>query len=212
MKTMISTKDYRAYRDAYVALNSRILDTALPHDLFVEAGRRLGLLREGIFVFKDEEQPNVVADFALYDLTLKGISPIEAFRAKNENAAGVEREILDSLSSASTSLFRIETVTPSENILVLSDLLNDEHGIRLMDIAFSQSAVRGLVLFTRLVAFKHLFMTSGFSFIFPPEMQRMLLRKYRRHLASGWPADDPAERFIFFFRENELYGEDVFFA
>ncbi|HDT13574.1 MAG TPA: hypothetical protein ENO03_04380 [Candidatus Aminicenantes bacterium] len=212
MGMMISTKDYRAYRDTYVALNSRILDTALPHDLFVEAGRRLGLLREGIFVFKDEEQPNVVADFALHELTSNGVSPIEAFRAKNDDAEGVEKEILEGLSSASTSLFRIETISPSEDILVLSDLLNDKQGIRLMDIAFSRSAVRGLVMFTRLVAFKHVFMTSGFSFIFPPEMQRMLLRKYRRHFASGWPADDPAERFVFFFKENELYGQDVFFA
>jgi hypothetical protein len=194
-----------------MSLNEKIMRTALPKEHFMEAGRRLGILKDGILVFKDEEEPNVLMDFALHDLKPEGRSVVEAYRESNESTSSVEKEILDNMASSYTSLFKIESLSASEHILVLSDLLNDRRGIELIDIAFSQTAVPGLVLFIRLVAYNILNMTSGFSFIFPAEIQRNLLRRYRKHLDEARLADDPEERFVFFFKENELYGEDVYY-
>lgn len=200
--------EYRAYRNAAMSLNNKIMDNALKKEDFQEAGRRLGILKEDIFVFKDEEESNVLMDFALYDIRTSGRSAVEAYQELGETGSSLEKEILQGMASSYTSLFKIESISVSENILVLRDLLNNIGGIKLIDIAFSQSAVRGLLLFIRLVPFKDLYMTSGISFIFPPDIKIALLREYKKAMSIA-DVRDSAARFIFFYKMNEICGMEV---
>jgi hypothetical protein len=48
-------------------LNHKIIRTTLKKEHFLEAGRRLGILQEGILVFRNEDETSVLMDFALND-------------------------------------------------------------------------------------------------------------------------------------------------
>ena len=208
---MSLTTEYRVYRKASMLLNHRIIDTALAREQFREAGMRLGILREGVFVFKDEEETNILMDFALHDMKLNGKSAVEAYQEKTGGRDDTERELLRAYASSFTSLFKIESVSARDNILVLRDFLNNRGNIKLIDIAFSQCAVRGLLVFLRLIPFKELYVTSGISFVFPPDIKTILLRKYWKRFQGTGFANDPAERFLFFFKENEINGMGVLY-
>jgi hypothetical protein len=190
-------------------LKHKIIRTALRKEHFQEAGRRLGVLREGILVFRNEDETSVLMDFALNDLKTDDKTVVQMYQERIGEIKDVERGILNALISSYTSLFRIDSISASDSILFLTDLLNDKTDIRLVDICFSQSAIPGLLLFMRLVPFKSAFMTSGISFIFRPDLENTLLRKYKELSKRVDMIREPAERFPFFFKENEIKGMDV---
>ena len=47
------------------------------------------------------------------------------------------------------------------------------------------------------------------EFVFCPDLEETLLRKYKKFSKRVDVIRDPAERFLFFFKENEVYGMDV---
>jgi hypothetical protein len=183
------------------------MGSTLKGEDFTEAGRRLGILKDDILVFGDEEETNVLMDFALYDLRMNGQSAVEAYQELG-GLNSTEKDVLQAMRASYSSLFKIEAISVSESILHLRDLLNDRGGIKLIDVAFSQSAVRGLLLFIRLVPFKDIYMTSGISFIFPPDIKIALLKEYEKAVRCSF-AHDSEGRFLFFYRMNEISGMAV---
>jgi hypothetical protein len=131
------------------------------------------------------------------------------YRDKTGGLKDIENEILSALISSYTSLFRVDSISASDNILYLSDLLNNRTDIGLIDVGLSQSAIPGILLFIRLVPFKSIFMTSGISFIFRPDLENTLLRQDKKFSKRADVIRDPMERFLFFFKENEVHGMDV---
>ena len=192
-------------------LNHKIIRTTLRKEHFLEAGRRLGILREGILVFRNEDETSVLMDFALNDLKTDDKTVVQMYRDKTGGLKDIEKEILSALISSYTSLFRVDSISASDNILYLSDLLNNRTDIGLIDVGLSQSAIPGILLFIRLVPFKSVFMTSGISYVFCPALEETLLRKYKKFSKRVDVIRDPAERFLFFFKENEVHGMDVRF-
>ena len=190
-------------------LNHKIIQAALSKEHFLESGRRLGILQEGILVFRNEDETSVLMDFALNELKPDDKSVVQMYGEKIGGENDVEKEILSALISSYTSLFRVDSISASDNILYLSDLLNNRIDIGLIDVGLSQSAIPGILLFIRLVPFKSIFMTSGISFIFRPDLENTLLRQYKKFSKRVDVISDPAERFHFFFKENEVHGMDV---
>lgn len=190
-------------------LNHKIIQAALSKEHFLESGRRLGILQEGILVFRNEDETSVLMDFALNELKPDDKSVVQMYGEKIGGENDVEKEILSALISSYTSLFRVDSISASDNILYLSDLLNNRIDIELIDVGLSQSAIPGILLFIRLVPFKSIFMTSGISFIFRPDLENTLLRQYKKFSKRVDVISDPAERFHFFFKENEVHGMDV---
>ena len=150
-------------------------------------------------------------DFALNDLKTDDKTVLQMYRDKTGGPKDIEKEILSALISSYTSLFRVDSISASDNILYLSDLLNNRTDIGLIDVGLSQSAIPGILLFIRLVPFKSIFMTSGISFIFRPDLGNTLLRQYKKFSKRVDVIKDPAERFLFFFKKNEVHGIDVRF-
>ena len=208
---MSLAKEYQACRKAHMELNHKIIRTTLRKEHFLEAGRRLGVLREGTLVFRNEDETSVLMDFALNDLKTDDKTVVQMYRDRTGGIKDVEREMLNALISSNTSLFRIDSISASDSILFLSDMLNNRTDISLVDISLSKSAIPGFLLFIRLVPFKSVFMTSGISFVFCPDLEEILLRKYKKFSKKVDMIRNPAERFLFFFKENAVHGMDVRF-
>jgi hypothetical protein len=87
--------------------------------------------------------------------------------------------------------------------------LNKKDNIKLIDIAFSKTAIIGLLLFIRLVPFKDFNMTSGVSFVFPEDLKENLLRRYKKLSKKVESDSDSIKRFVSFFRLNKIGGMEV---
>ncbi len=139
---------------------------------------------------------------------MDGKNAIQTYREKyggNE----LELDILDALLSSYTSLFKVTSISRAENMLFLSDIINRRERIGLIDIALSETATLGMLLFIRLVSFSDFNMTSGVSFVFPGDLEGYLVRKYRK-LSKKVESDSESVRmFVSFFMLSKTDGLEV---
>ncbi len=208
--TMTFIKKYETYRKIGMELNHRIIDSCLDRDVLMKSAKLLGIVGGGdIFIFDSEDETSVLMDFALNEYRLNNKNTIEVYREKMDWRNEIERDILDALLSSYTSLFKVTSISESENTLLLDDILNKKGNIKLIDIGFSKSGMPGLLLFIRLVPFKNFNMTSGIAFVFPGELERYLLRRYKKLSKKVKSDSDSIKRFISFFRLNKTDGIEV---
>lgn len=212
---MSSIERYRTYRKIGTALNHKIMDACLDRDALMKSGKLLGIAWGNTFIFSSEDETSVLMDFALNEYRISEKKAVQIYRDRIGGTNEIEKDILDSLLSSYTSLFRITSISRADHILHLRDLLNEKDGIELVDISFSKTASPHFLVFTRLVPFGELFMTSGISFIFPGFLEKELIEEYekkrkkrkkRKKLKSR---SKSMQRFIAFFELNKTHGIDV---
>ncbi len=202
-------EEYKIYRKVCRDLNHKMMRACLDREVVLKSGKLLGIVQGDVMVFDSEDETSVLMDFALHEYKAEDKNAIEIYINKIGGKDDTEKEILNALLSSYTSLFKAIFISKSDNILFLNDLLNKKSNLKLIDIAFSRTAVPGLLLFIRLVPFKDVFMTSGISFIFPPYLEKFLLRKYKKFTKKIDAHNDSLERFIFFFKQNKTDGIEV---
>ena len=56
---------YKRLRDVRFQLNNRLVET-IPRVMLTECGRKLGLFRDGTFVFDSEGDMSILMDYCLY--------------------------------------------------------------------------------------------------------------------------------------------------
>ena len=206
---MTLMKKYKTYRKIGKELNHKIMDACLDRDVLMRSARLLGIARGDTFVFDSEDETSVLMDFALNEYRVNNKNTIEIYREKVGWQNEIEKDILDALLSSYTSLFKVTSIFEAENALLLNDILNKKDNIKLIDIAFSKTAIPGLLLFIRLVPFKDFNMTSGVSFVFPSDLEEYLLRRYKKLSKKVKSDSDSIKRFISFFRLNKTDGIKV---
>jgi len=201
---------YKKYRKIGMKFNHRIMDKCLDRETLKKSAKLLGIVRSGTFVFDSEDETSVLMDFALNDYRFVNKNVVERYRKKFGWKNEVEKDILDALSASYTSLFKITSISISENTLILNDLLNKKENIKLMDIAFSSTITHGgFLLFTRLLPFKDFNMTSGVSFVFPPYKENYLIQEYKKKSKKIKSDNEAIKRFVTFYKLNKIYGMDV---
>ena len=201
-------KRYKMYRKANTELNHKVMESCLESDVMMKSAKLLGIARGDTLVLDSMDETNVLMDFALNEYKTEGKNAIEIYR-ETANYNEVERDILNALLSSYTSLFEVISVSKAENLLVLNDLMNRRENIKLRDIALSESAIPGLLLFIRLVSFTDFNMTSGILFAFAPNLKGYLHRKHKK-LSKKIEADsDSMKRFISFFKLSKTDGLEV---
>lgn len=206
---MTPVEKYKTYRSVAVGLTSKMLDAHRDRDALLKSGSLLGLVRKDIFVFDSEEETSILMDFVLHEYRIAGKNAIEIYREKKGWENEIEKEILDAFLSSYTSLFKIVSVSEAENTLVLNDLLKKRDPIPLIDIAFSKTAISGLLLFIRLVPFKDFNMTSGISFVFPVNLEYYLLTRYKKLMKKVKSDSNSIQRFAAFFKLFKASGMNV---
>ena len=150
---------YKRLRHASFELNKVLLDFA-PKQAIEHAGRKLGLWHKGTLVFGKEDEVNVLMDYVIYDCYEDGANAVDRYIRERPPAPGSdEQKVLRAEQQAFYTVVLVEEVLKGLGVRV-HDLLMDRRFL-LADIGFSQTAVEGLVLATRLIPFEDFVMTAG---------------------------------------------------
>lgn len=184
------TKDtlsrYDQLRRAGREVNSQLLK-ALEREEYQSAGEALGLFRQGILIFANEDDPNVLMDYAVHR-RVTGSSPAERFLT--EQAArleGAERDWAEATARARFRLLRLGRRTgPGQTEAV--DLLTGER-VLLVDRGVAETGSPGLGLASFALDFPGFITTSGGGVALPEAAVEPLLYFLRQ---SGYPVGTPA--------------------
>jgi hypothetical protein len=209
---MVSLDQYQAYRKAARELNHQLMDALVERPVLMRAARALDIARGNTFVFESEAEMNVLMDYALYEYRLHGQSLVQRYREQTPSLSPMQRELLDGMCQAYTSLFRITEVQAAESTLVLADRLQQREDIPLIDILFSRTVEPDMLLFTRIVPLPMMNMTAGIAFVFPGDSEASLLRRYKRLGKRVKVETEAARRLVAFFQLNRTEGIEVAFA
>lgn len=206
---MTLVEKYKTYRKISRELFHRIMDSCLDRDILMRSARLLGIARGDIFVFDSKDETIVLMDFALNEYRMNNKNIIEIYREKIGWQNEIEKEILDALLSSYTSLFKLVSISEAENTLLLNDILNRKDNIKLIDIGLSKTAIPGLLLFIRFVPFKDFNMTSGICFAFSGDIEKYLLRSYKKLGKKVRSDSDSIKRFVSFYKLSKTNGIEV---
>lgn len=202
---------YKEYRRISKELNNEIMNTCLDPDVFQKSSRLLGAVKGDILVLDNEDEMNILMDFALREYKIKKQSTTEIYREKIGGKNEIEKEILDAFVSSYTSLFKIISISKTEKSLILNDILNlnTKENINMIDRALSKNAEPGLLLFIRIVPFKDFNMSAGILFAFYGELEKNLLKKYKQLSNKVKSDSDSVKRFVSFYKLSKTDGIQV---
>ncbi len=200
---------YKEYRKISKELNHKIMNTCLEPDVFMKSAGLLGAARGNALILDNEDEMNILMDFALREYKVNKQNTVEIYREKIGWENEIEKEILDAFISSYTFLFKITSISKGEKSLILNDLLNKKDNIKIMDLALSKTAVPGLLLFIRLVPFKDFNMSAGISFAFYGELEKYLLKKYKMLSKKVKSDSDSIKRFVSFYKLSKTDGIEV---
>ena len=165
------------------------------------AARDLHLGLDKRLMFDNESEPDVLMDYALYEILQDGQTLIERYTIERGGSNRVERDLLEVMLKARTGLFRVEQVLASRYQLNLQEIAGGNRRLSMTDLNFSQFAIDNYVLFFRPIELPELTMTSGVAFVFPAKMERELI--------EHWQQWDRSERYAKYFKLYKSKGVQV---
>ena len=112
---MVSLDQYQAYRKAAKELNHQLMDALVERPVLMRTARAFDIARGNTFVFESEAEMNVLMDYALYEYRRQGQSLVQRYREQTTSLSPMQRELLDGMCQAYTSLFRITAVQAAES-------------------------------------------------------------------------------------------------
>ena len=106
------------------------------------------------------DEIGVVMDYCIYDYRQEGLNTVERYIADSQlNPDSDDYTSVNVMSESFYTLVQVQDILPGSGVRV-NDLLGEEQFF-LIDIGLSHTAVRGMVLATRLLPFNDFVMTSG---------------------------------------------------
>jgi len=205
-------KTYQHYRKVRKELNHKIMHSVSGGTAILHSAKALGMKGPGRQVVLDsDDDTDVLMDYMFYEYRSGGKNAVERYQAEVGPENQIEEELLTTMVNSYTSLFKVVSVSKSTLSLQLSDLLNQDNSLTLMDIGFSQSCVPGLVLFIRPITLTNFSMTSGIAFVFPGHEEQYLLKRALHHHRRGQSPRDSAKRYQTFFKLSKRRGIEVIY-
>jgi hypothetical protein len=159
---------YKDFREAQLILNSRIFDYSVDKfgmEILRHCADYIDMMGDVDELIYDKMYLPFLLDFLIYEHMVDGKKIYQLFR-DNNMISQLEAEILDSYDNSYLSLFRVVNKSESKNLIFLRDLLEDRKNIRLTDILFSKTLEGNPLLFTRVLPYEGMYITSGMSGIF----------------------------------------------
>jgi hypothetical protein len=150
---------YVRFRAVSLDVNNAMV-RVLSKEVFHQAGRQLGILKQGTLVFRDLDESAVLMDFAIHDCWVDGKNGLDRYLALHPPAPGSDQEaILAAKKRGWYSVFQVESVVPGVGVHVF-DLIREQQHF-LADKGFSTTAAEGVVLATRVFDFGDFLITGG---------------------------------------------------
>jgi len=199
-----TVKHYRRYRTVGKILNQKIIDAYVTKEVIEQAARVLGLVKNRQLVFDSEYEMSVLMDFVLYEVPLRGKTVVQRYQEEKGGSDKVEKELLNAMVAAQTSIFRVEQIWKTKRQLGLQELVGKGRQLILTDIGLSQSIIDKIVVFFRVVEVADIVMTSGMSFAFSNDIEQQLVLR--------WGKWNRAKRYAGYFRLSKSKGISVMHA
>jgi len=193
-------------------LTNKIVKAVERHELNL-AGKSLGLVVRGVFVFDGEEESYSLMDRAIFDIRRGNKNVVARFIEQHapEEFSEAEQRLLEGYSKTWFSLFRVIAINPKESILELQDLINNSGPFKLIDIGLSRTSPVGHLLATRLIPIDDWCMTSGVDYPFRPHRAAELLaglkRRRRDTKKRKYKIVPPEDYSSYFFQAYKRLGE-----
>jgi hypothetical protein len=151
---------YRRLRAVSMQLNQRIIQI-IPRQAYLEVGDAIGILRNGVLKFDNQDMSSVLMDCCLYDWFENGKNVVQRYsESLPANPGTDERLLLDAYLQAKYRVVVSQSVAPDAGIHC-QDVLNNEE-LFLMDLGMSQTVTGANVVFaTRTIPLGGYWMTSG---------------------------------------------------
>ncbi len=167
---------YKKFRKLNRKLHS-ILTHKVSKKAIQECGRKLGIMKGDTFVFRDMDETAVLMDYCIYDYyensqggcPLAGSNAVSRYIAESPPVPGSdEYVVLKAMSESFYTLVQVEHV--AEGVGAQADDLLGDRSFLIIDMGLGKTAVKGLVIATRLLPFEDFTMTSGAALPVDPEI------------------------------------------
>jgi len=150
---------YRGLRSIRSRLNDELVHR-LSTETLKEGAKRLGILRDGMFVFDNEDESSVLMDYCIYDVYRKGRNAVEQYLCDSApDPDSDEMACLHAMQHATYALIAVTRVEPGVGCHV-RNLFTEETRL-LVDSGFSKTAQPGATIITRLLDFGDFIATGG---------------------------------------------------
>jgi hypothetical protein len=151
---------YQEYRRIAWKLNNEVLPKYLSRSVLDTAGRELGMLRKNTLVMGKEDEIGLLMDYAIHDCREKGDNAVARYLADSDlDPRSDEYTVVNAMLKSFYTLVEVAEVLPRVGVRV-ADLWADREYL-LVDMGFSKTARKGLVLATRILPFQGFVTTSG---------------------------------------------------
>jgi hypothetical protein len=201
-------EDYKAVRQVGKDLTHKIFKFALINkEEIIYAAKLLGFWNGHSLAFDSDEEFDTVTDFLIFEKLNQNKPVINRFYDSNPELNDFEKENIIGLLNYHSSLFEVKSIDSSGKILVLSDLLDVNHKeFTLMDIGLSQTTSVGLIIYSRLIPIRDIYMTSGVSFGFENNYKDKLLSSISLASFKKRKKLTYIELFLLIQKRNEQFG------
>ncbi len=190
----LQCSDFAAIREQLPPLHHAILKLLSRQDLFT-CGRHLGLLRKKTFVFDNEAESMVFADYQIYSYRPRGFNTAELYlRLNRERLAPLPLALLERMSAALYTIFRVESL--EENGVRISDLLLGTQTL-LLDRNLARSGAVGMGVAAHLLTFDDFALQSGGMLPVDADLlgnDPSSIRLFKAMQEDGTKQTDPAAR------------------
>jgi hypothetical protein len=151
---------YAEYRKIAWKLNNELLPKYLSKAVLDTAGRELGMLRKNTLVMDHEDEIGLLMDYSIHDCREKGGNAVSRYRADSHlDPQSDEYTVVKAMLESFYTLIEVVEVLPRVGVHA-ADLWADREYL-LIDMGFSRSARKGVVLATRILPFEGFVTTSG---------------------------------------------------
>ena len=175
---------YKRMREACVKLH-KVLPQYIPGKGLQLTAKHLGLYHKGTFVLGCEDELCVLFDQAIYGYFERGENAVDRYLIGHQPQPGSdEHAMLSGMQCPFHSVFQVEQIVPDVGVHV-HDIPRERRHF-LADVGFSNSAVQGIVLATRVLPFEDFIMATGAAL----PTDRDVLVQIARLPAMNWPPEE----------------------
>ena len=203
----IRIRKYQQYRGNAQKLSEKVIEKFTDNQSLKVVGKLLGITEGKTVMLDSEEELNFVMDFSIFEYQVEGKNFVQRYQ-EDETAkkTEIEMEILTAQSLSYTSFFKITETDPVNATVTLSDLLNNNQDVQIININLSQTAYPGLLIFTRIEPFADFQASSGMFALFSEVSERSLLKKMKIMMRKVKSDSESVQRFVAFFKLNRKEG------
>ena len=203
--------DYKNLRDIIKNLTSKVLNfKSNRRNDMIHAGKLLGFWDGQAMLFDSDQESDILMDFLIYEKNKNSSKLIDQFYDSDIVLTDIEEEVLEGMTNSTFSLFQILNIDIEKYTITIVDILDQKKKeYNIMDIGFSQTAVPGIVFFSRLLPIRELYITSGVSFGFNPSMKNKILSDIKFAKLKKGKKLDSTELYILAHKRNKIYGKEI---